>query len=73
MTSQLSTTTREDLLSIARGKRIRNKSRLHELERLGLVALTTVNHELRVREITSEGMAALTAMGKEGRWMPRKF
>ncbi|WP_306593146.1 hypothetical protein [Corynebacterium striatum] len=73
MTSQLSTTTREDLLAIARGKRIRNQSRLHELECLGLVTLTTVNHELRVREITTDGMDVLAAMGKEGRWMPRKF
>ena len=73
MTSHLSATTREDLLAIARGKRIRNKSRLHELERLGLVALTTVNHELRIREITTDGMDVLAAMGKEGRWMPRKF
>lgn len=73
MTSQLSTTTREDLFAVARGKRIRNKSRLHELERLGLVVLTTVNHELRIREITTDGMDVLAAMGKEGRWTPRKF
>mgnify|MGYP006875086163 CR=1 FL=1 len=73
MTSHLSATTREDLLAIARGKRIRNKSRLHELERLGLVALTTVNHELRIREITTDGMDVLAAMGKERRWTPRKF